>query len=529
MDQFLDFGDVKLPADGDPRVATLFGLVKDELRDAAWLSCERYMTLKKIRDQVDGERAALGKPYHEPIPGLKDEHQAMVEKSRRHVNLAEPALDRFVNSIHAGRIVRRSRKNADLNAILQKPAHRKAMGLLCENGFGYGTGVVIPLMSKGTAGKWRAKYWLPDPLWTVLAVDPMDVSRIKGVLEIVRNEVNTKTLGLRFVGEDIEGVYTYEGNKLDVKEHQMGRVPAVVAYGRDCRHRGKKYGKSLIGAAADASIDVTNNELNLKFMRDRLTQALLLIFGEPTNNEAENRESLQKFLMWLRRDDGDARYITPDSKILDVIELTRRFCADGAVSSGLPVDTFLPEMVVGGDASATAARWRAFPLQQKMVRLNNDWLITEHQVAGVIGALMGAVTVDPEAEWEDVSEDLGVEVLITPSIPEAEAELLAGWQQRTEKFFAPVEEAIEYYAGHLSEDQKAELARKWRIKYDPESGRKEVFQYHIEGGVLTVNEIRRTLGMDPVDWGNVTVPELMKEPAQKDEGEGMKGKDEGEG
>ena len=343
------------------------------------------------------------------------------------------------------------------------------MAALCENAFAYGAGYLVPIVREN-----GVRYWTPDPLWTVLVTDPMDVCRVVGLIQMVRDERNTQTIGLRFVAPEIEGEILKEGT-VRMVEHRLPFAPVVVAYGRDRRHQGKRYGKSLILPAADGSIQVTNNELNLELLRDRQTQALLLLFGTPDNTQTDSGESMQKYLLWSKTGEGDAKYITPESRLEQVIRVTERQCTDITISTGLPLDTFRPELVAGADASATAARWRAFPLQQRMVRMVLDWEQTEEDAIAVIAALCEpglAGGQGPEAggqhvDLEEIAEAVGAQVNIMPSLPEAEAETLAGWQQRTEKFFAPIEDAIEFYSGHLSDAEKKALADKWRAKHEP--------------------------------------------------------------
>ena len=52
----------------------------------------------------------------------------------------------------------------------------------------------------------------------------------------------------------------------------------------------------------------------------------------------------------------------------------------------------------------------------------------------------------------------------------------------------------------------------------------DVLQYHIESGILTINEIRAVLGLEEVDWGNVPVRKtgvspVSTSPEEKQESE----------
>lgn len=456
-----DVGRARLPKDAPTDLQEFFAISGDELGDTWITQQDRYSDMVKVRDQLQGGKRALSKRYHDMPVGLTENQRLRVEKARKHVNLVEPALDRLVNSIHAGKISRKAPGNDPLHRALRREAHGAAMARLCENAFGYGTGYLVPVVSDSG----RITYWTPDPLWSVLVVDPRDVHDVRGLVALIRSVDDARTLGFRFITDKYEGTFWYSSNELVYAEHGLGGAPLVVAYGRDQRHRGQKYGKSLVLSAADGSIQVTNNEMNLELLRDRQTQALLLIYGEPENTKRQTQETTQKYLQWLDREKGGAEFITPESRIEDVIKLTERFATDASIGTGLPLDTFRPELVTGSDASATAARQRAFPLQQRMVRMQSDWMVAEIAAAGAIGAQLVGLPMPEGGDWSEIAELLGVEISMEPSVPQSEAEALSNWQQKTEKFFCPVEEAIEYYSPHLSEEIKAELAETWKRRH----------------------------------------------------------------
>jgi hypothetical protein len=355
-------------------------------------------------------------------------------------------------------------------------------------------------------------YWLPDPISTILVTAPGDVTSAIGILEVTRAKQGRKAV-VRFLTRNFEGLLVLDGGKqsFEVNEHGLNFLPAIIAYGRSMTHRGCKYGRSLVPTLPDSSVRVTNNQVNLELLRDRQTQALLVVQGDPKRTSADEPLAANKFIQFPR-DGGDARYESPDSKLDEVIKVTERFLSDAAVQANLPLDTFRPELVQGSDASATAARIRAFPLFQRMVRLGNHWSMVELHAGAVVGGLL----LQHGGEYREqtiaqLRKDLGLGVKLRPSMPEAESETLSNWQQRTVNFFTEVEEAIDFYSGHLPEEKKADLATAWRTKNDPttKSGG-EVFQYHVEGGVLVINEVRDRLGLPQVAWGNVTVPELKE-------------------
>lgn len=446
-----------LPAE----VADVLSRVDEEYSTGVEYSRRRREMLK-IRDQWRGAPFATEDIYHPDQYGLNTDQQEHFRRilARSHVNLVEPALDRLVNSIHAGRIRRRvSDTLPELVQAIGDSRHASAMARLCENAFAYGTAVLVPVPSDT-----GVRYWLPDPLHTFLVCDPTDVEQVTGVVEVVVNRLGLTT-GVRYVTTSHRGRATSAASSDE--EHGLGFVPAVVAYGRDQRHLGERYGRSLVLGVADASIRITNNEVNLELLRDRQTQALLIVEGEPSRTSADDQEAQGKYIQFPK-DGGSASYTTPESRLEAVIELTKRFAADAAVSSGLPLDTFLPELVAGSDASATAARIRAFPLQQRMVRLVRDWELVEGEAIEVVAAVLMQANKSYLGETrEELRLRLGVTVTILPSLPEAEAETLSGWQQRTANFMAPIEDAIEFYSEHLSAEQKAELARAWSLKNDP--------------------------------------------------------------
>lgn len=438
-----DFGDFKLPRDTDARVVELLGQAREELRATSWMARSEFKDMQKIADQLEGGECALQERYHPPIHGLNERQQQRVREIRKHVNMTEPAMDRLVNSIHAGRITIHVAKNEELQRLVRKRAHRKAMALLGESATAFGTGYLVPIVRRrGSGNGVTLKYWHPNSLWTFPITDPMDITRLVGLVEMIRDSSHSKTIGVRFVGVGFEGSYYYAAREVAVNDLPLSFVPAVVAYGRDQRHKGKRLGKSLLLAAADASIRVTDNSLNLVLLRDRQTRAIMILNGEPDSTSDDDQETTQAYMAFADKD-GDAKFIQPDSRLEDVIRVGERFCVEASIGSSLPLDTFRPELIAGNDASATAARQRAFPLQQRMVRLVNDWEEIESQTCALIGALLD---VDGAAgkELDEIEEDLGITVNILPSIPEAEAETLSNWQQKKEKFYCSVEDEIEF-------------------------------------------------------------------------------------
>jgi hypothetical protein len=452
-----------------PEVAAVLELVKSELDLTSIDGSRRREDLLKVRDQLAGGEAATCEKYHPQQYGLNKDQQAHFRRTlrRSHVNLVEPALDRLVNSIHSGKIRRRVAAGNDaVAAAIRARGHASAMARLCENAFAYGTGYLVPLLRDGTI-----RYWLPDPIGTILVANPADIDEALGIVE-VRRSYQLRGDGLGAVGETVvryvtrthRGYAGAPGNEA-YEEHGLGFVPAVVARGRDLRHQGEVYGRSLVIGVADATIRVTNNEVNLELLRDRQTQALLIVEGEPNRTSADDQAATGKYIQFPK-DGGSARYTTPESRLEEVIEVTRRFCEDAAISSGLPLDTFLPSLIAGSDASATAARIRAFPLQQRMARLVNEWEAVEEEAILAVGGVLLAEAL-PGASAKELRDMLRPEVTIRPSLPEADAETLSNWQQKTTNFMAPIEDAIDFYADHLSEEQKAALARAWALKNDP--------------------------------------------------------------
>lgn len=428
---------------------------------------QRIRDLKRVRAQWQGPPAATSETYHPDQYGLQRSQQEYFRKvlARSHVNLVEPALDRLVNSIHAGKITRRVADGLDpLAAALASRAHAGAMSRFCENAFGYGTGYLVPLSVDD-----EIRYWLPDPISTVLIVDPTDVSEVLGIVEPFADATG-EALGLRFVFSGATGRVTLVDRRpvLEMTENDFPFPPLVIAYGREQTHFGSKYGRSYVLGVADAAIRVTNNEVNLELLRDRQTQALLVLIGEFIRSSADDQGTNAGKYVQFPLNGGSAEFKTPESRLEEVIALTKRFCADAAVSSGLPLDTFLPEVIAGADASATAARIRAFPLQQRMTRLVEDWAAVEERTAVVLGAVMLAADGAPSGRsLSELRALIQPSVSIKPSLPEADSETLANWQQRIAAFLSPIEEAIEFYGEGLTEEQKRNLIRSWTYKNDP--------------------------------------------------------------
>ncbi len=451
---------LEIPKGLPDEVKELFESARDQIENH--ILSERYQEMTLIRDQLRGGKKALSDRYHPPIEGLKEENRKKVEKARTHVNLAQPALDRLVNSIHSGLIHRELDIQSDIiSKTVTHPRYTESLTDLCSNAFAYGTGYLCPIYDQG-----RFKYWLPDPLFTILVTDPFDIDEVVGIIECVYDQsFQTTFRGFRFLSRTYEGWIDNKKKTSVINEHGQGNLPCVVAYGNKQRCFGDPYGRSLILPAAEASILVTNNDLNANLLRDLQTNSILLIYGDIESTSEDDNETLQRYAQFKNRD-GGMEYITPESRLQDVIELGKVFRTNASVSTGLPIDTFLPEVITGSDASATAARQRAFPLQQKMHRLINQWEEVELSTLGLVTSMV----LNDQRPLDDLIDDYNIRVDIKPSNPEADSETLANYIQKANNYYIPVEDVINYYSKNLSQEKKDKLMEMWNNRY----GEKEI-------------------------------------------------------
>lgn len=500
-----------------PDAAKLAQSVKDELAgtDATW--GRRRRELKMIADQLEQCDASTSEIYHPKPEGLTAEqvtHWQEVLKCS-FVGHAAPALDRLVNSIDAGLIERRvdypGAADLEIEAVLASPEYAAAMTRNREAAFAYGMGYLVPAWNEDEG---EVRYWHLDPMRTVLVTDPMDVATPTALFEVGRDG------GLRFVTRDVTGWVSADGESGEAQPHGFGFLPAIIYPGRDRKHRGEKYAASLIVDAVRATIRATRNNANMWLIQARQTWALLVMQGTPigaSTNDEDSKDGKGKWVHFAAKDEGDAKYITPESRLEDALKLTDRHLADAAVGSGLPLDTFRPELVAGQDASATAARIRAFPLMQRVSRLVRDAVAIEQNAAALVAAVWlrhGKRAEVPSASWRELRAAIRPKVKIQPSLPEADAEELSNWQAKANAFFVPVEHAIRRYYPQATDEQVAELARAWRLKNDPTVAKDaEVFTDSFKAGVVSLNEARAKLGLAPVVDGDV-VPALVQGAAR---------------
>lgn len=468
---------------------------------SAWPN--RLPGLRRIHDQLQGGPRALSDSYIENPEGRSERQVKLYRQALRHINLVRPALNRFVQAIHAGTITRRS-TNAELAALMQSPGYAEAMALLCEAAFAYGTAWLVPTWNAEEIGTERLRWWMPNPLNTLMATDPMDVRRPTGLVEVVYTPNGLSVWGTRWVTEEEMGWHRAKDGEGEVTKHGLGMLPAVTAYGRYAFAKGCPYGESLVGAAAEASIAVTRNNVNLELLRSQQTDAILLLWGEIVESSADPnaKDHMQRFFKFdgSMKDFG-AAYLMPEDRLESIMKLSDKIMQQLCVELGLPLDTFQPQLVTGNDASAKAAMQRAFALTQLMRSLCRQWELVEMQAAELVAARLTRAGGAAPGRRSALREGNGIEIKVRPQIAESDAEEVSAWANRVNSGFTPVEDAIDRFSPEITPERREALIEKATAAKKP-----EVFAYHIQYGALTLNEVRElALGLPRVPWGEERV------------------------
>jgi len=147
-------------------------------------------------------------------------------------------------------------------------------------------------------------------------------------------------------------------------------------------------------------------------------------------------------------------------------------------------------MIIRKGARPAVKKWIEHEVARKGLRISN--ITIPEIVSGIHWRL-------PHREWVD---------------PGAEAQKL---KTMVELGLLPFPAACEYVGRDardvLAEHKRAlDLAEASGVSLPPAYS-STLFQYHIEAGALTINEIRKWLKLEPVEWGEKTVPELRLELA----------------
>ena len=205
-----------------------------------------------------------------------------------------------------------------------------------------------------------------------------------------------------------------------------------------------------------------------------------------TNNPTGEYQSFTRAL----RQSIAARWGVPYSAVTGDTSQANYSSERAAEMHSRPRYEFQQWTIIRKGARPAVRQWLEHEVAKKGLRISN--ITIPEIVSGIHWRL-------PHRDWVD---------------PAAEAQKL---KTMVELGLLPFPAACEYVGRDardvLAEHKRAlELAEATGVSL-PAAYSSTLFQYHIESGALTINEIRKWLKLEPVEWGDKTVPELRIELA----------------
>jgi hypothetical protein len=383
--------------------------IKDWLKQLTKVTGPRDGDLLKIREQFEGGDKAICEKYFPCPDGMerKDWHQ--FRRLLVHVNLVRPMVRCWTAAVYSGeRIVNVTAAPHKLDIIkefVRSPCYNDAIFDWNENAVTYGTAIAAPCYSKETE---ELSVWLPDPIYTWIQTDPMDVTKV-----LAFAEVNPKLGRIIFMTVAGSGWITKDASFFEPMN--FGWLPVAIAYGQSRIHRGEKYGLPLVSDAADWSVRITDTAFNASIIQKLETRSTLVITGDEEEVDASSGWGPGKDMKL--RQDADAKYISPEAKLKETIDIMKQFMGLLATANSVPQDVFdatLTESV----SSAEAARIRAIPLVQRAKQLVPTWRANEHKLITASCGMVEFIDGDQskEIDYIRLKRAVKTDIQITPNI-----------------------------------------------------------------------------------------------------------------
>lgn len=382
----------------------------------------REPELERIRDQYLGGPRAISLKYH-PCPASRTPTEW--ERERRlieHVNLVKPAVRAWNGSLYSGYQVRKVVKNPHEEVIkewLESPEYLQTIQAWDVNKILYGTAVAVPVRRKDGS----IHVWLPDPLYTHIYFDPIDLTPT-AVAEAKKDRITYVTLKGQGYMTPTQTVHT---------PANFGILPVVIGYGEDMRHYGSIYGDTLVRDPVYWSTAVTDTAFNLRLLQKQETANLLVVIGNATphlhraDDEGGGGQAADPSSSGhaLQLDPGsDAKFIGPNPKIAETVQMQKHQIGLVAMSTSLPADV-LDSTLSQAQASAESARIRAIPLVQRALQRLPLVVADEKSLVLMATAVLEWHKTKNPINLRDLKKRVETNIQITPNIiPETENELI---------------------------------------------------------------------------------------------------------
>lgn len=338
--------------------------------------------LLEIREQLEGGRKAISSKYYpKPNPNMSETLWRQNKKLLHQVNLMRPVQNAYVNAVYSNDVVRTAEENPYKKLVgdwLESDETAQACEDWAGNKVAFGRSVVVPLYDKD-AGEFD--FWHPDPVYTRVLTDPLNVNRVIGVAEVLKDRIQYYHL-------KGEGVITPDS--FVHEERDFGWLPVAVGYGTDLRSSGRTSGLPMLRDALSATYATTAVMYNVRLLQKQETKNILKRIGNL--DELKKRDagkpvaSGDQTVMDLP-EGADAEFIGPNPKIEQSIKVLRQQVSFLSTASGIPADVLDPTLTESS-SSAEAARIRAVPMLNYSKRLLRQWRREERALALAMTAIV---------------------------------------------------------------------------------------------------------------------------------------------
>lgn len=425
--------------------------------------------LREIRDHWAGGKAALSAKY---FPKPKGADPVLWEQNKRlltHVNLVGTAIRTWVNAVYAEEAYRSLTGGyEELATWIASDEFASSMYAWAENKTAFGEAVAVP--------RWDPELeelftWLPDPVYTIIRRDPNNKRRILGIAEVTTDRIE-------FVSIWGEGYITKSEYDIEEYELKLDWLPAIV--GGD--------GKTpKVRDAVNATYACCQVMYNIRMLQKQQTKSILVRMDDlekltPVGGGKIKRGTDASSIDVSEK--GDAKYISPDPKIKESIEVLRQQIIILATASGIPADVLDPTLTESS-SSAEGSRIRAIPFIQNSKPVARDWRSDERSIIHA-GQYYLAIVKKERKRYTEVRKavivDIGLSTVAIPMTPNEETQDTIA---RVSFGLTEAIDAVRRGNGTKSEKQLWLMAKKIDKRL-AEQGAQSVAQRAVGGGRPTV-------------------------------------------
>lgn len=343
--------------------------LRDFLNKVRNLPTIRDTNLSTLEIEYFGEEPTIIERYRPD--NIDDSFWNITKSLMLHMNTTRIAI-RSLEGVYSGGQTRRVEGTGDyveaLNAYANSSIYREAVPIHFTNAVLFGTSAATPTWDDETD---QMETVLHDPVRTRLYARP---SSVKSLLALVEHDRHGRFV--RFVTREGSGeIYAPDlGEEPRVALYNPGLpyLLSSVAYGEDRRAYGNVYGASLVRQTVGYNRILTNCYYFLGLLIKWQAKAMLVIMaGEKGGADAMPKKiaTVAGSPTMLLDKDSVAKFLSPDAKFHEVLEVIDSYLQFLAVSLGIPKTVFQPQ----DNMSAESAKLEGAPLVAQMRKLANQF------------------------------------------------------------------------------------------------------------------------------------------------------------